>query len=160
MLTLRRSRSFVVSRHWQGNQADCGTTSRAAACNNPVWLRFSFLAPKSALLPRQCFKTTLQKRTHRCQHFESLGIVWIGATACTQSVQLDRTNWILQQWRRVLNHHATLAWLWAIDKITCTQTLQIDAMRQHKLHNTEFHRNLRGQPCSPFADKSNAKVLL
>jgi hypothetical protein len=47
-----------------------------------------------------------------------------------------------------------------IDKITCTQTVQVDAMRQHTLHNTEFLWNARGQPCSPFADKSNAKVLL
>jgi len=38
--------------------------------------------------------------------------------------------------------------------------VQIDAMRQNTLHNTEFLRNARGQPCSPFADKSNAKVLL
>jgi len=48
----------------------------------------------------------------------------------------------------------------AIDKTTSTQTVQMDAMRQHTLHNTEFLRNARGQPCSPFADKSNAKALL
>jgi len=29
----------------------------------------------------------------------------------------------------------------AIDKTTCTETVQIDAMRQHTLHNTEFLRN-------------------
>jgi hypothetical protein len=46
----------------------------------------------------------------------------------------------------------------AIDKITCTQTVQIDAMRrQHTLHNTEFLRNARGQPYSPFADKKQSK---
>jgi len=93
----------------------------------------------------------------QCQHFVSLSIVWIGATACTESVQLDRTNWILQQWRS-FEPSRDFRMARAIDKITCTQTVQTDAMRQHTLHNTELLRNARGQTYSPFADKSNAKV--
>ena len=162
MLTLLRShsRGFVISRHWQGNQTDCGTTSRAAASSMSFLAAIFISCSKVSLIttsvllnqpleedtPVSAFRIT-QYCLDRCDSLHTVRSArphQLDPPAMTHSFQPSRDFRMAR----------------AINKITWTQTVQIDAMRQNTLHNTEFLRNARGQPCSPFADKSNAKVLL
>ena len=124
----------------------------------PFWLRFPYLAPKSALLACRCFITNRQKETpvsafpitqyslRRCNSLHTVRLArphQLDTPATTQSFEPSRDFRMFR----------------AIDKITCTQTVQIDAMRQHTLHNTEFlgtHEVNRAHPSQTKATQNTS----
>ena len=79
----------------------------------PFWLRFSFLAPESALLPCQCFKINLQKMTHQCRSvsisYHSVSFESVRQLAQSPFSWTGPTGYSSND--AVLNHHVTFAWL-------------------------------------------------